>query len=159
VKSEKDIRYCGYTMYATRNFKTFSAPCGSGLVFQPWFWNVSQAIFKKKNNWVEELKLIYMQNIILVYIDIYQQSISSSDRVVTQSSPTGSAPGSAPGGSLPRHSRAWRRLGSVKCKATSKQWVTAGKNCGCKCSRYGSALEGINVWVAGNSQGNSAGNS
>jgi len=29
--------------------------------------------------------------------------------------------------------------GSVKCEATSKQWVTAVENCGCKCCRRGSA--------------------
>jgi len=34
-------------------------------------------------------------------------------------------------------------LGSVKYEATSRQWVTAVENCGCKCSKCGSALEGI----------------
>jgi len=34
-------------------------------------------------------------------------------------------------------------LGSVKCEATSKQRMAAVENCGCKCFRCGSALEGI----------------
>jgi len=36
-------------------------------------------------------------------------------------------------------------LGSLKCVATSKQWMTAVENCRCKlkCSRCGSSLEGL----------------
>jgi len=45
-----------------------------------------------------------------------------------------------PNASLSSLTQATFLSGSVKCEGTSKQWVIADENCGCKCSRRGSAL-------------------